>query len=468
MADPILDMITEFASSASYRAIPEPVGTAALDRVVDSVGCALGALGRPEGCPTARVGESIAPVCADDGLGGRVIGSGAARTTADAATFVNGCLIRDLDFNDAYPGHHPSDCLGALIAIAGARNLAGSRLLAAMVISYEISIRIMKAARLNRKGWDNGYATGIGTAAGVSHLLGLEHGQLRQAVALTATSNVPMRATRAGQLSMWKGAATAQSTRLAVLNAQLAAHGMTGPEAPFTGRHGLADLITGDLELDPFPAGNGGRGGRGGPGGDYLLPQTKTKYWPVVYNMQALVWAGIELRSRLAGRAYRKVTVYTYWSAWRESGSEPAKWRPTTRETADHSAPYILAQVLRHGRIDSASFSEETVADHSVWAEMDRIGVEVDEDLESAYPDQIEMRVLAEDSAGDVHEVRIENPLGHEANPMSRDDIDAKFRGLAGPALGADRVEPALSAWRGLRAATVGPALDAVLVRTRT
>jgi 2-methylcitrate dehydratase len=459
MADPILDMITEFASCASYHAIPEPVATAALERVVDSVGCALGALGSPEGCPTARVGESIAPVCADAGLGGRVIGSGAARITADAATFVNGCLIRDLDFNDAYPGHHPSDCLGALIAIAGAKNLDGSSLLSAMVISYEISIRIMKAARLNRKGWDNGYVTGIGTAAGVSHLLRLDADQLRHAMALTATSNVPMRATRAGQLSMWKGAATAQSTRLAVLNAQLAAHGMTGPEAPFTGRHGLADLITGDIELDPFPVGTAG---------EYLLPQTKTKYWPVVYNMQALVWAGIELRSRLAGRGYRSVTVYTYWSAWRESGSEPAKWRPTTRETADHSAPYILAQVLRHGRIDSASFSEETVADHSVWDEMDCISVEVDEDLESAYPDKIAMRVLAEDSAGHIHEVRIENPAGHETNPMSRDDIDAKFRGLAAPALGTERVEPALSAWRGLRTATVGPALDAVLVRTRT
>ena len=258
MADPILDMITEFASCTSFPAIPDTVAAAALDRVVDSVGCALGALGRPEGCPTARAGEAIAPVCADAGLSGRVIGGGAARTTADAATFVNGCLIRDLDFNDAYPGHHPSDCLGALIAIAGARNLPGSSLLTAMVISYEISVRIMKAARLNRKGWDNGYATGIGTAAGASHLLQLEAGQLRQAVALTATSNVPMRATRAGQLSMWKGAATAQSTRLAVLNTQLAAHGMTGPEAPFTGRHGLADLITGDLELDPFPTINVG------------------------------------------------------------------------------------------------------------------------------------------------------------------------------------------------------------------
>ena len=159
--------------------------------------------------------------------------------------------------------------------------------------------------------------------------------------------------------------------------------------------------------------------------------------------------------------------MYTYWSAWRESGSEPAKWRPTTRETADHSAPYILAQVLRHGRIDAASFSEETVADHSVWDEMDRIRVEVDEELESVYPEKIAMRVRAEDSAGQVHEVRVENPVGHETNPMSRDDIDAKFRGLAAPALGADRVEPALSAWRGLRATTVGPALDAVLVQTR-
>src|SRR5690606_15954022 len=117
--------------------------------------------------------------------------------------------------------------------------------------------------------------------AGLANLMGLTREAAQHAIAITAVANMPMRATRAGQLSMWKGAATAYSVRNAVFGVQLAQAGMTGPEAPFSGRHGFTELISGPIELPPF-----GRAPE-----NFFIPRAKIKFWPVVYNMQALVWA---------------------------------------------------------------------------------------------------------------------------------------------------------------------------------
>src|SRR5262249_28294277 len=155
----------------------------------------------------------------------------------------------------------------------------GAELITAMVISYELSARLTKIGQFNRRGWDNGFATGIGAAAGTARLLRTDPERLRQAVAIIAPANVPLRATRSGQLSMWKGAATAYAVRDAVFAAQLAAAGMTGPEAPFTGRHGMMEQITGPVELVPL----------GTEGGPYLMPTVKLKAWPLVHNLQPLV-----------------------------------------------------------------------------------------------------------------------------------------------------------------------------------
>lgn len=448
--DALLDQIADFASGLTFSDIPDYALHAARERLIDTLACAIGAQGSSAGCETALVGRSVAGPPARPDLGGRVIGSTEVLAAGDAA-FINGCLIRDLDFNDTYPGHHPSDCLGAVLAIAPVVHASGEDLLTAMVISYETSIRLLKAGRLNRKGWDNGYSTGIGAAAGVARLLGLDRDRLSQAVALTAVSNVPMRATRAGQLSMWKGAATAASMRTVAFCVHLAAGGMTGPEAPFTGRHGLTDLITGPLELDPF-------------GGDYYIPNAKLKYWPLVYNMQALVWAGIDLRAQLAGREIDKLEILTYWSAWRESGSEPAKWDPRTRQTADHSAPYILAYVLMHGEIGPAAFEPSAYLDESYRRLMARTTVAVDDRIEAEYPDKIQLRLNAVDVTGRAYQIDVCNPLGHEQNPLAPADVDAKFRRLCEPLLGGAAVDTALDAWWHIEELSTSSALDFVTI----
>jgi len=450
--DPILNSFADFASSLNYRDLPANAVAASKERLLDTIGCALGAYN----CDTAKVGLSLAPPPASPALAGRVLGSNELRA-ADAAAFVNSCMIRDLDFNDTYPGGHPSDSMGGLFALAPQIGVSGERLITAVVVSYEIFIRLQMKAQLREKGWDQGFGISVGAAAGLANMMGLSRDVAMHAIAITAVANMPMRASRAGQLSMWKGAATAYAVRNAVFGVQLAAAGMTGPEAPFSGRHGLTDLISGPIELPPF----------GKQPEQFFIPRAKIKFWPVVYNMQALVWCAIELRKKVPVDQIAEIDVETYWSAWHESGSEPAKWDPTTRETADHSLPYILAWTLRRGLIDHHAFVPESYMDPTIRPLMNKVKVRIDDEFEKDFPRKVHMRMTATDLAGKKHQVYIVNPLGHEDNPVSADDLATKFLRLCEPRLGKTGAAAALKQWQNIeQTKNVGPAFDAVKVQT--
>ena len=246
--------------------------------------------------------------------------------------------------------------------------------------------RITSASGFRKKGYDQGFAMGVATTAAIGNLLGLESDTIAAAVGMIAASGVPTRATRSGQLSMWKGCATAFATRNAAFVSMLAQAGMTGPPAPFEGRNGLHDLITGPFslgDLDDIPE------------ADYGILATSLKYWPVCYHCQAAVWAGVRLREQLDPSDVESLEVGTYWEAWRDTGSEADKWAPTSRETADHSLPYVLARAFSYGPIDSTAFEPKAYLDDSLRPLMNRIRVEVDEQVQAAFPDLPTLRLRA-------------------------------------------------------------------------
>src|SRR5688500_18506689 len=199
--DSILESFADFASRLTYRDLPPNAVKASKERLLDTLGCALGAFD----CDTANVGRSLAGPAAPKALAGRIVGSNDL-AAADAAAFVNSCMIRDLDFNDTYPGGHPSDSLGAVFAVAPQINTSGERLITAAVVAYEIFIRIQMKAQLREKGWDQGFGISVGAAGGLANLMGLSREVAKHAIAITAVANMQMRASRAGQLAMWQGA----------------------------------------------------------------------------------------------------------------------------------------------------------------------------------------------------------------------------------------------------------------------
>lgn len=419
--------IAGFASALSFEQIPPHVTHAATQRLVDSLACAIGGYN----CDAARIGRRIAKAAQPGPYCGRVLGFGE-WTAADSAAFINTAMIRYLDFNDTVHGGHPSDALGGILAVAPAMKKSGKQVLTALIVAYEVIVRLAIATRFRELGWDQGFAIGVGSAAAHGNLLGLPTPAIANAVAIAAI-NVPLRAARAGNLSIWKGAATALACRDGVFAAELAAEGMTGPEATFEGRHGLFEQITGKFTLEPLTD-------------NFLTPKVGMKFWPVENTAQASVWAALELRKRLAVEDISRIDIATSWAAWHEIGSEPAKWDPRNRETADHSLPYIFASALVDGTISVETFEASKYLAPELRPIMAKIQVREDPEITKINPGIVKTVVTATDRSGRKESVEVVNPRGHAKNLMDDDDTNAKFLNLAEPAFGKARATQALEA----------------------
>jgi 2-methylcitrate dehydratase len=425
--DKALEQITDFVLSVKPEELPDNVIHHVTGVLADSLACAMAS----RDCPGALAAAAIPALPRGDG--GTVIGS-SALATLDMAAFWNTSMIRYLDYNDTFTGGHPSDIIGALIAIAGPRRLPGRTLLSGIAVSYDVFHRISLRHRSYRKehgaivdylSIDQGFAVAIATAAGIAHMLGYNRSQVRNAVSLAATNGLPLRASRSGELSHYKGVATATSTRQAVFACQLAENGLTGPSGPFEGRHGFIEVMEGQagpMNLEPF--------------GVWAVLRSGLKYFPATANSQIGVWAALKLREGLDLQQVRAVTLHTSRFLRHESGSEPAKWAPTTRETADHSLPYIVAVALMDGNVTLSSYTDEMLTNAKVREWMQKITVVVDEKIESEWPGVIQIRATATLADGTTKEVHAHDPKGTFRNPMNRDDIKIKFMHLVTPSLG--------------------------------
>jgi 2-methylcitrate dehydratase len=450
--DAVTDKIANYAASARFDHLTAEAAHAATQRLIDSIGCAVGA----HDCEPVLIGRRLAKGQTPGKYSGRVLCFGD-NLPAESAAFINTAMIRNFDFNDRYPGGHPSDCLGALFALAGSIQVDGKSFLTSMIVVYEIFARLSDATTLSRRGWDQGYAIGIATAAGVCNLLKLSADVTAHAVGIAATSNLPLRVTRSGELTPWKNVATAYAARNGLFAALLAAEGMSGPGSAFEGRNGLWEKVTGPFDLAPFPD----------EGGVYLTPRVQLKYWPIETNGQAAVWAALELRAKTKLNELREIEVFTSKFTWFEIGSEPEKWDPQTRETADHSLPYIFARTLIDGPIRVSSFEEDAVRDPALRPLMQKIKVIPDDAIEALLPAKVSIRVVATTQDGTQHTVEVENPLGHPDNPMQDRHIEEKFMALAEPALGKDRSRTALESWWRVKDAQhIGALMNLVDIQT--
>lgn len=445
--DLIVQGIAAFSGRFDSRSLSDSIARAATDRVVDTLGCALGG----SVSEAARIAHTLGEGAVPRRWPGRVIGR-RERTTAEVATFVNSAMARYLDFNDTGPGSHPSDCIGGLIAIAEPAGADGKRFLSAVIVTYEVLLRLAFGTDFRKRGFDQGFVSAIATAAGTGHLLGLDAQKIAHAVSIATVSNVALRASRAGQLSYWKSAATPFHVRNGLIAALLAAEGMTGPERPFDGRFGLFEQLTGPFELSPFPD----------AGGDYMLPTwSRLKYWPVEYNAQIAVWAGLALREKVTREEIETIAISTYYQAWHEIGSEPAKWAPTTRETADHSMPYIFSRAFFDGAVTVSSFDEAAYRDEDILKFMSLITVSADDEMSAMFPAEIPIRVSVRTKSGGELVIERKNPLGHDQNPMTSTDVAEKFTRLCSPYLGQARTKEAAEGWNDVaQAGSLSPLLD--------
>jgi len=447
--DSTTDQLAAFSTAIRFADLPPDVVHEAKRRLIDTLGCALGAVDSPP----ATVARALAADVTGR-PGARILGA-RDRTSTDLAGFGNAVMARYLDFNDSFAsarasGGHPSDMIPAILAVADAAGVSGERVLLAVVGAYQANAAV--PVPFKQRGWDQGVMTGIGVAVGASIILGLDTAQTASAIALAITPNIPLRVTRSGELSMWKACATAAAGRSAIFATELAANGMTAPEQVFEGRHGLWEQATGpfELELDP---------GRVG----YRVLEADTKLYPIEGGVQSVIPALLDLADGLPVDDIEAVNVRTYWGLWFEAASEPEKWDPKTRETADHSLPYIMAVALRERMITLEAFAESTIADPTLRPLMRRISVVEVPEFTGDNPTllgttEIEVR----STSGEQRVGRTGIARGNHRNRMTDDEIVGKFLGLALPLVTRPRCDAVLEQlWSIDRAPDVRPTVDA-------
>lgn len=417
--DATVKFLSTYASSLAYQDLPADTVHEARRRILDSVGCALGAF---DAAP-CRIARELAPVVQGGGAA-RILGSGQT-TSPESAAFANTAMIRYLDCNDSLVsqgGGHPSDMLPAVLAAAEAAGAPGRDVITALVLAYEIYGQFADRFATREKGWDQGLFIGLASACAAGKVLGLPKDRLAHAISMTAVSQVPLGQTRVGELSMWKGCATAMAVRNGVFAALLARAGMDGPPEPFEGRSGLFEQVTGALRLDGF--------GDARAGVPFKLTKTSIKYFPAQIHTQAGAAMALDLRNEFDLEDLERIRIATYKVAVRNAAGEPEKWDPKTRETADHSLPYVVAVALTDGALTPASFAEERIVDPLLRPLMGKVEVGENPEATRRYPAEQRARMEVELRSGRRLTRNADYPKGHSRNPLSDGELQQKFLGL--------------------------------------
>jgi 2-methylcitrate dehydratase len=289
---------------------------------------------------------------------------------------------------------------------------------------------------------------------GIGTLLQLPKHQLGEAVALALAPNLALYQTRRGEISSWKGAATANASRNAVFAAFLAKDGFSGPTAIFDGECGFRDVVGEfDLRLDA------------GEKTPHRITLTNMKSFPICYHGQSAASAAIELQQD--GAPVEEITsieVEVYDAAITLMANDSSRWTPSTPDTADHSLPYVVAVALLDGKLSASSFLPERLQDPQIAALSAKVKVRESLEFSKRYPSESASRVTLRLSSGEPRGREVRQPKGHVSNPLSDSELEQKFRGLFlnyGSDAHCDRVLEAL--WRFEECADVAEISKALL-----
>jgi len=421
-----MDATTEHLSDYTYRLSYADLPPEAIHQVkrtlIDTLGCAAGAFDGEPAVIAKRVASRITGEPS-----ARILGS-SQRTSTDFAAFANTVLVRYLDCNDTYAARgtgHPSDMIPAVLAVADGFAADGRAVITAIAAAYEAFCRL--ADKIPLKGWDQGMFAAVGAACGAAKILGLDQAATGHAISIAITSGVPLGVTRIGELSMWKGCATAAAIRTGVFAAELAAEGMTGPGHPFEGRDGLWQHLA--IEAPKWERFGGG-------GEPFSITGTSFKAYPSVVHTQGPIGLVLELRQEVGAAQIESVRVATYGEAVRRTAAEAEKWDPRTRETADHSTPYLVAAALLDGGVTPATFAPSRIQDPALRPLMKKLTVVEEPEFTRRYPADACTRVEVTTTDGRRVVAETSHPKGHRRNPLTDAEVELKFRGLASGALG--------------------------------
>ncbi len=430
----------------------EDLSAAAIERAkafwFDSLGCALGGSQQEDAVILLAHHKEMAG--GGSGRGPcRAFVSGFATNPVDAA-FLNSHMIRAMDFNDIYwkaDPSHPSDILGAPLALCEMKGCGGKDLILATVIAYEMEMRLVEIGRpgVREYGWHHATLTGFASPFSAGRVLGLTPEQMVNAVGICASRTGSLGAVTAGKLTNMKNTVDPWAARMGVESALLAARGYSGPEHIFDGKEGLFHVFGYSVckgEACSFDAAGLVADLPRSPKDHYRIVDCGMKSFPIEALSHAPLTAMMKCVSENGIKAgdVAEIKVEVIARAADILG-DPHKYRPTGKETADHSLPYCLAAGLVDGMVTPLQFKQSRIEDKRLEPIMDMVKVVPNEEFESLFPKFQPSRVTLTLRDGRSLSKRVDVPKGDPRDPMTMDEIAVKARALGRDVVGEARVD---------------------------
>jgi len=414
--------VAEWAAGTKYEQLPEAVVREAKRFLLDSVGCALGGAQQHDVHLAGKVLREIA------GQGPcRVLVTGETMDPV-SASLLNALMIRVMDYNDIYwkqDPSHPSDIIPAAMAAAERAGGSGRDLLLGIAIAYEIEQRLCEISfpGIREIGWHHATLTAVAAPVAAGRMLGLSAEQIQHAIGISASRHCTTGSVTAGTLTMMKNTVDPLATQSGVLAALLAEQGYTGPEHVLDGKEGFSHVFSSDWRFDILTE---------GLGDTWRILDCGMKFFPTEALTHAPISATLDLviDNDLAAEEVATVTIHSLARA-ADILADPSKYDPRTKETADHSLPYVIAAAVADRQVTPLQFTDAKIMDPRIRAQLDKVKVIADPEIEKLFPALQRVRVMVETTDGRTFSKQIDYPKGDPRNPLTDEEIAGKMAALA-------------------------------------
>jgi 2-methylcitrate dehydratase len=414
--------MSQWAAGLRYEDLSKDAVYQAKRFLLDSVGCALGGYQQHDVKIALDVLDEIA------GRGpATVIGTGK-RIDAVSASLANALMIRCMDYNDIYwkqDPSHPSDIFPAAIAGCERAKSNGKELVVGLVLGHEFEMRFCEAAfpGIRERGWHHATLTAFVSPIVAGRALRLNWEQIQHAIGISASRQATLGAVTAGKLTMMKNTVDPMATQSGMLAALLAEKGYSGPEHVVDGKEGLTHCFGPEWKLDLLTD---------GLGESWRITQCGMKFFPTEALTHAPISAVLDLvkENDLHPDQVQKIQIRSLARA-ADILSDPSKYDPHTKETADHSLPYVIAAALAERQVTPVQFTMEKIMDPTIRAQLKKVEVVADPEIEKVFPGLQRVIVNISTSDGRTLSKQLDYPKGDPRNALSDQEIEEKFSALA-------------------------------------
>jgi 2-methylcitrate dehydratase len=423
-SDTVTAVMSRWAAGLQFSQLSQEAIHQAKRFLLDSIGCALGGYQQHD----VKIALEVLGEVAGRGRA-TVIGSGR-RIDPVSASLANALMIRCMDYNDIYwkqDPSHPSDIFPAAIACCERAGSGGKELIVGLVLGHEFEMRLCEAAfpGIRERGWHHATLTAFVSPIVAGRALHLSWEQIQHAIGISASRHCTLGAVTAGKLTMMKNTVDPMATQSGVFAALLAEKGYTGPEHVIDGKEGLTHVFGPGWNLDVLTEGLR-------EASSWRIMQCGMKAFPTEALTHTPISAVLDLvkTNDLHPEQVERIQIRSLARA-ADILSDPSKYDPQSKETADHSLPYVIAAALVERQVTPVQFTMEKIQDARIREQLGKVEVLADPEIEKVFPALQRVIVNIDTTDGRKFTKQLDYPKGDPRNPLTDQEVEEKFSALA-------------------------------------